>query len=331
VRRDPRSIVFRTDGGPAIGLGHLVRCLALAEALAARGHRCRFAGAAPDFIATQLPGGAPLALPGGGADWNVAGFRELVAGADLLVTDNYGIDAVWQRQSPTAVLAVTDPPFLDVECQMMVLPTTFAPPAGHDDALLAPKHCLIRREFAMRHRAPKRGLRLLVNAGGGEDAGLTERVVGALASYPALAGVAATVVLGAVPAERRDRIYKGLRALPNARLLERVEDMAAVIDDHDVAVGAPGGGALERACLGLAQILVPIADNQAALGTALVDRGAAVLLPAGAGVPAIADAIRRVAADAALRHGLADRAFALIDGRGAERVADAIEARLFVQ
>src|SRR5690606_17442476 len=297
VSRDPRTIVFRADGGPAMGLGHLVRCLALAEALEARGHRCRFAGAAPPFLAPRLPGGAPMAVPEPPGGWDVPAFRDLVAGADLLVTDHYGIDAGWQRRSPVPVLAVSDPPLGDLQCAMLVLPTALAAPRGRPDTLVAPEHCLIRAEFAARRRAPKRGLRLLVNAGGGEDAGLTERVVEALASDPKLAALAATVVLGAASAERRTRVAEAVARLPNGRLLERVGDMAAVIDGHDIAIGAPGGGALERACLGLAQILIPIAANQMALGAALAERGAALLLPQDADAATIAGAIRGMAED----------------------------------
>lgn len=314
-----------------MGLGHLVRCLALAEALAGRGHRCRFAGAAPGFLADRLPGGAPLAMPGGAADWDVPAFRDLVAQADLLVTDHYGIDAAWQRRSPAPVLAISDPPLFDLHCALMVLPTAFAPPTDRDDALLAPDHCLIRREFATARRAPKRGLRLLVNFGGGEDAGLTERVVEALASDPKLAALSITVVLGAASAERQDRVARAMRRLQTARLLERVTDMATVIDAHSITVGASGGGALERACLGLAQILIPIAVNQHALGTALAERGAALLLAADADMPAIASAVRRVIDDPTLRESLAASGFALIDGRGAERISDAIETRIFAR
>jgi UDP-2,4-diacetamido-2,4,6-trideoxy-beta-L-altropyranose hydrolase len=331
VIRDPRSIVFRADGGPTMGLGHLVRCLALAEALAARGHRCRFAGAAPSFLAARPPGGAPIAVPGGDADWEVAEFRDLVERSDLLVTDSYDIGAPWQRRSPVPVLAITDPPYLDLDCRMMVLPTAFAPPPGRDDVLLAPDHCILRAEFAAKRRRPKRGMRLLVSAGGGEDAGLTERVVDALVSDPALARLHVTVVLGETPTERHARVTRAIGRLSNARLLERVADMAAIVDAHDIAIGAPGGGALERACLGLAQILIPIAGNQASLGAALAERGAALTLPADSGTSQIAATIRRLVDDGALRAALADRAFTLIDGQGAGRIADAIEDRIFIQ
>lgn len=327
----PHQIVFRTDGGPKIGLGHVMRCIALAEALARRGHFCRFAGAVPAMLQGRLPGGAPLAMPGGAEDWASAAFRALTEDSDLLVTDHYALDAAWQARSPVPVVAITDPPYLDQHGAMMVLPTAFTAPPAWPDALLAPDHCLIRAEFAAARRAPKRGARLLVSAGGGADAGLTERIVDALASDPKLAPDGLTVVLGTASLERRARVADKLAGIADARIVEHVADMASLTDAHDIAIGAPGGSALERACLGLAQILIPIAGNQLALAVALAERGAALVLPAEADAAEIADAIRRAIDDPALRAGLAASGFALVDGRGSERVADAIESRLLIQ
>lgn len=57
-------ILCWVDAGPAFGLGHVSRTLALAEALAARGHACRFA-LVPDATASTwlASAGMPPALP----------------------------------------------------------------------------------------------------------------------------------------------------------------------------------------------------------------------------------------------------------------------------
>lgn len=320
-----RLVVFRCDGNPQSGLGHLVRSIALAEAFVSRGYQCVFAGVAPQFLRGAIPGGEPQPVPDGMAAWDDPAFSALVEHANLLVTDHYGIDASWQRRSPVPVLAISDPPLRPQHCALLLLPTVFERP--HDTAaLIAPEYCLLRSQIVARRRAPKDGVRLLVNCGGGDDRGLSLRVVEAIASDPVLAALPLTVVLGQGVAKAAVVAVAG--RLPQAQVVENVVDMAFMTDGHDIAVGAPGGAALERACLGLAQILIPIADNQRALADGLAVHNAALVLSTEAEIANIAAALRRLVDDRPLRKTLASAAYSLIDGRGAARVVDAVEKRI---
>ena len=104
--------------------------------------------------------------------------------------------------------------------------------------------------------------------------------------------------------------------------------MAALTADHDIAIGTPAGAALERCCLGLAQIVIPIADNQITLAGDLAKAGAVVALPPDASTGQIAAALRDLVDDPKRRAKFAQAGFRLIDGKGAERVADAAYAML---
>ena len=122
------SIAFRADASPAIGSGHLMRCLALADALAEAGARCRFVarrqpGDLLDLVAQRGHEALPLALPapsdaapptslddagaakppqaaGPGHRWQADAEATLQAlgpaGSDWLVVDHYGLDARWE-------------------------------------------------------------------------------------------------------------------------------------------------------------------------------------------------------------------------------------------
>ena len=309
-----------------MGLGHLTRCIALAEAFAASGHTCQFVGSVPDFLAQTIPGEMPLSCAGPEHDWTNDEFIALAGNASLLVTDHYEIGADWQSHSPAPVLAITDPPLRPQHCELLLLPTVFD--AEIKGAMTAPAHCLLRSAVKAARREPKQGKRLLVSCGGGQDNGLTVRILDALISDDKLKEIQATIV---VPDAAAGSIEVGERvaALSNAQLVSNVTDMAGLIAAHDIAIGAPGGSALERACLGLAQILVPIAKNQEALGTAFAARNCAIVLPANAGLQGIAAALRMLVSDDALRKSMASNGFALVDGRGAERVVAKVEKRMF--
>lgn len=116
-------VAFRVDASLAIGSGHVMRCLTVADALAARGHTSVFLsregegdrleavlsrghaverlGAPPRPQSAYREGeAAPAHASWLGVHWeeDAAGSRGLVerSGADLLVLDHYALDARWE-------------------------------------------------------------------------------------------------------------------------------------------------------------------------------------------------------------------------------------------
>ena len=90
----------------------------------------------------------------------------------------------------------------------------------------------------------------------------------------------------------------------------------------DLAIGAGGSASWERCALGLPAIVLTLADNQAWTARALAEAGAA-LNPSSV-ADAAREALKLMDETDRLRE-MSARAASLCDGRGAERVADAIE------
>lgn len=314
------SILFVCDAGAAVGGGHVMRCLTLARALEARGAACAFEdlAAVRDLLAIFAP------------DMRL---RLAEATEPVVVLDSYRLTPAdeerWRARCrhlvvlddlarPHAADLVIDPSFGRE-------PRDYAPtPAltGPAHALVRPAFVVLRQEALARRAARPR--RALVSLGLTDLRGITGKVVaGLLASHPDLE---LEVVVG-----------HGAPSLPALKALAEAGRIALHVDTPymadltaacDVAIGAGGSSVWERACLGLPSVTLILADNQRDMAMKLEAAGAALALDARwPGVEKrLADGLHRLLANDPLRHGLSEKSAALCDGRGAERVAEAILA-----
>ena len=349
-------IAFRTDASKRIGTGHVMRCLALAEALQARGAQLTFVcreldGHLGDAIrkaghgCALLPRAAQLETAGNGtahADWlevsaetDAAQTRlelDRLGGVDWLVVDHYALDADWQRrQRPAArnILVIddlADRPH-DADALLDPLPAGAGRYAGRVPRrcrlLLGPGYALLREEFARARIGvqPRTALRrLFVSFGGVDAAGDSGRAIDALALLGSDAPDADVVAGGSNP--QAGALRARCAALPRVRFHHAVGNVAELMAAADFALGAGGVMTWERASVGLPALVIPVAHNQ--------EPGAAALEAAGGGItlaPALATPERIAQRLAELRaaperlRAMSAQCLALTEGLGAARVA----------
>jgi spore coat polysaccharide biosynthesis predicted glycosyltransferase SpsG len=97
-------------------------------------------------------------------------------------------------------------------------------------------------------------------------------------------------------------------------------DLADVLAAATVYVGAAGTTAVQAACIGTPAVITAAVPNQEAQAAALARAGCAVV----ADIAKLADACLILLDDRETRATMSERGRALVDGRGAERVAEAI-------
>jgi UDP-2,4-diacetamido-2,4,6-trideoxy-beta-L-altropyranose hydrolase len=307
-------ILFACDAGPAIGGGHVMRCLTLAEALTGLGAACAFldthaTGPLLDAFATR-----DIERVEEAQDWP----------SDWVVLDNYRTtlaeEAGWRAASRLAVI--------DDLARPHTADLVIDPSFGRDGAVYAPApaltgpaHALVRRGFADRRaealaRRGGEARRALIAFGLTDVGGITQAAVEILLSRAGQTRLDVVAGSGAASLPRlRDLADRGA-----IDLHVDVRDMASLSAKADVAVGAGGGSVWERAVLGLPSVVVPLADNQIAMTTLLDSYGALI----SADLSDLGAAWARLIDDAALRQTLAERSAELCDGLGAERVAKAL-------
>jgi UDP-2,4-diacetamido-2,4,6-trideoxy-beta-L-altropyranose hydrolase len=340
-------LLIRADGNPRIGHGHLMRCLALAQHWLERRGPVTFAVAeqVPAFAARLQKEGAGQRLltvePGGPADADATQALASELSAAWIVCDGYQFDATYQvrlKASGRRLLYVDDYGHCEAYCADLVLNQNLDAEAGPyarrapgSELLLGSRYTLLRREFVAHppqpRTVPTRAGRLLITLGGADPADFTSIALAALAHVDELEAL--VVVGGSNP--NRARIDDAARALgERATVVSAVDDMPARMAWADLAVTAGGSTCWELLYMGVPALIVVLADNQVGVAQAVARRGSGVDLGRSDAFDAarLGAAIAALAGDQPARSAMVEAGQALVDGRGATRVADAMLARL---
>ncbi len=362
---DRARCAIRVDASPEIGAGHLRRCLTLADRLAEQGAATTFlCRRLPDTFAGLLRRShhelvlLPLGRTGSDsrdapahAGWlgvsqaeDAQHTRSALGGRrpDWLIVDHYALDYRWERElraHAARLMVIDDLADRSHECDVLLDQNYFSDLReryhGRANAacrqLLGPRYALLRPEFHRLRDATAarsgRVARVLVFFGGADPGQRTRLALEALDAVgrPELQ---VDVVTGAMNSANQ-QLAQLCAQRANTRLFTEVEQIAELMAQADLAIGAGGSATWERCCLGLPTLALVTADNQRRLTHDLCEAGF-VLCPSAESGDEVARQLRcmlaaMLSSDSLLR-GLAARCAALVDGLGAQRVAAVIRS-----
>lgn len=340
-------LIFRVDAGVAMGTGHVMRCLALAQAWHDQGGHCVFAMAETTAvlearIRDEKFEFVPItALPGSLQDAAQLVQLGLARHASWIVVDGYQFDVDYQRAMKAAglkLLVIDDTAHVGAYVADLVLDQN-----AHADEnlyqhrendtrlLLGSRYALLRREFKAwrewnRTIAPD-GRKVLVTIGGSDPDNLTLIAISALRLLAEDQLEGTVVVGGSNP--HADQIEAEIRSTGGSiRLRKNVPNMPELMADADVAISAAGSTCWEMCFLGLPAMLIDVAENQSPIAEELDRRGIAIHPGSSRDVTAekMAAQLKSLLASRERRTAMSERGRDLVDGRGAERVASAMTA-----
>jgi UDP-2,4-diacetamido-2,4,6-trideoxy-beta-L-altropyranose hydrolase len=316
----PRALLA-ADCGRGVGLGHLERMLALADALR------------PDVsVSLVLPEGDPalrrrvedrghhmIEAPGE-APIRVEALVASTQPIDILVLDGYVFDADLQsRLREHAPLIVVDDLGLPADCDLAVNPSPGGErlrPDGATAFLGGAAYALIRAAFVEARETVSRSGRasrtVLVSTGATDLDGIAGRVSAELLESDAAVEVLKVVGPDAQGVAGSDQ--------PRLHLLAAPASLAEVLARATVYVGAAGTTAVQAACVGIPAVINDAVANQSAQAAALAGAGCAVVVDS----DDLAPQCLKLLDDPARCDAMSGRGRSLIDGRGALRVADAV-------
>jgi UDP-2,4-diacetamido-2,4,6-trideoxy-beta-L-altropyranose hydrolase len=359
------NVVFRADASLQMGTGHVMRCMTLARALRQRGttvsfvsrdipgHLCDFVED-EGFAVCRLPydGAMAMAMPERSdyARWLQTtplqdAFDTGVAitasnlRVDWLVVDHYALDWSWERAMrpfTRNIMVIDDLADRHHDCEMLLDQNLYEdintrydgriPP--HAVKLLGPEFALLRPEFSdlRRHVRARKGeiRKILILFGGCDLSNETSKAIEAVA-LNRRAEIMADVVIGANN-PNRDAIEAAAARLPSVKCHFNVSNMAKLMNEADVCIGAAGGTTWERCCLGLPAMVVAVADNQVAATRWLHENGILYFIGehSSVSVEDIAEAIDLFCGKPDLARRYSENSMSLVDGMGVQKCVDII-------
>ena len=362
------KVTFRTDASLQIGTGHVMRCLTLADAMREQGAQCTFvcrphAGHLLDLVAQRghkaLALGEPQENFNGATDFAHAAWlgtswsddaeqtmhalvRQTV---DWLVVDHYALDARWEealRPQAKRIMVIDDLADRPHACDFLLdqtlgrRHTDYAPLVpdgckllcGAQYALLRPEFAALR-EYSLKRRVQPVLKELLINMGGVDKDNVTGAVLRALQSRSLPEDCRLTVVMGQTAPWLKNVQDLACSMQRPTRVLVGVNNMAQLMADCDLAIGAAGATSWERCCLGLPSIMLVVAENQLEVAKGLEDAGAAMLCLSAQGLSKqLAVLLDKLFTDSEQIALLSKAAAKVTNGTGAGEVLEQMEYKL---
>lgn len=253
---------------------------------------------------------------------------------DWLVVDHYALDAEWELKLANhtqRLMVIDDLADRQHQCDVL-LDQTFGRLAADYESkvpsncrlLLGTDFALLRAEFALQRSAlPKprkfEGVHhLLITMGGVDVDNVSGDILTILNQASGLNLQKITLVLGSSAPHVQTLVKQSADMKVPTRILQNAQNMAELMSQCDLAIGAAGSTAWERCCLGLPTVMVVLADNQQTIAKTLVAQNAAWVLDKN---ELLSLAVLLNSISAQQLQNVSQNAMNVVDGLGAERVA----------
>jgi UDP-2,4-diacetamido-2,4,6-trideoxy-beta-L-altropyranose hydrolase len=275
-----KNLLIRADANNTIGSGHIMRCLALAEAWQDSGGIVRFilADSSPSLeqrlLSESIEISHIVSSPGSIEDSAETILIARHYNIDWLVLDGYHFNSDYQKrikESGQNLLVVDDYGHADHYSADIILNqnhyaegSLYKSVEPYTQMLLGTDYVLLRKEFlkwsGTRRIIPTTARKVLVTLGGSDPDNVTLSVITALKQIR-INNLEAVIVAGGIN-QNSGILLENLADQKGFTLKTNVRDMPALMAWADIAVSAGGSTCWEMLFMGLPNIIIIIAENQ---------------------------------------------------------------------
>lgn len=348
-----KRVMFRVDSSPNIGIGHVMRCIALSAKLKEFNWECFFFTKDLDGNlfneiselsnhVTYIPCDNTY-IPSNEYDRWLSSTEEYDAKEcikkiddifDVIVVDSYSLSCSWEslvRPYCKKLVVLDDLANRVHDCDVLIdvtlgrLPVDYNGLVSSDSVLLlGVNFALIRQEFItlrneskLRRSQTKKIETILINFGGTDPYKLS------LKSYESLISLGfkgRVIILISSSCEWIDELIIFSK---NKNIILEIDssNVSNLMLNSDLAVGAAGGASWERCCVGLPAVIIPFIENQINISKQLEKKGAVIIVEEESISKGVLCMINDEFFVSNFWSEMSEAAFNLVDGSGIHRIA----------
>ena len=255
---------------------------------------------------------------------------------DWLIVDHYAIDCRWQNQLKghyKKLMVIDDLVDRRHECDLLLDQTfgrkeedykALVPQTCH--LLIGAQYALLRpefakwREYSLQRRSTPELKKILISMGGIDQENVTGQVLELLKDCDLPKEIIITVIIGAT-APNIEKVMNTAGTMRNKTEVKvNVTNMAELMSNADLAIGAVGTTTWERCALGLPAIMITLADNQVFASAKLAKVNIGWILSSPNQVNKVLCDL--IAGSKAVLSKISKASIAITDGKGVERVCE---------
>jgi UDP-2,4-diacetamido-2,4,6-trideoxy-beta-L-altropyranose hydrolase len=340
-----KNLVIRADASSEIGIGHVMRCLALAQGWQESGGTVSFIMRCSLKTLDQRLSDYPIdaihidpAIPANSnLDAIFCADIAIKTGASWVVIDGYQFDTKYLKKlkgTGLNTLVIDDNGLVGHHADIILNQNAYAKTSMYGEIsrncqlLMGPKYALIRKEFrefeTSERIIPKNAKKILITLGGGDSSNITGLVLKGIELMPPEAGLEIKVILGDTNPHRAQitEIISGSHH--HTELLTNVTNMAPLIAWADIGISSGGSTNLEFAFFGLPGITIPFAQNQITNCDTLHEMGITINMGWYESVnhEQIRNTLSTLCGDYMRRQSMNNKGKMIVDGNGVRRIVN---------
>ena len=294
------KVIIRVDASLKMGTGHVMRCLTLAQVLKENGGDVEFICRkhegnlidkihSSEFAVHELRLCEEIEFDNKLAHSHWLGATQQqdaddcidilkVEKTNWLIVDHYALDEQWQKKLKPyyeKLMVIDDLADRKHQCDIL-LDQNFGRSSKDYEILtlkstkllMGPKYALLRpefeklRQYSLDRRKKANFKSLLINMGGTDPDNITEKVIEKLQAANLPKNVIITIVMGKT-APHLQSVKRCASELPYySEVKVDIDNMAEIMANADIAIGASGSTTWERCCLGVPTLQLITAYNQ---------------------------------------------------------------------
>ena len=274
------NLFIRVDSSPEIGIGHMMRCLTLAQELKNNFDKIIFLTQkdSGNFIGTIMKNEFEVIfIPTTNNDPNI--IKNLLTAysenKNFLLIDHYDIDTNFESSLKNIferIFVIDDLANRKHDCDLLIDQNYYRDLNQRYEkliqngtiALLGPKYAIIRPEFrTINKKAIKKNSqikKILVSFGGSDPTNECKKVLDALCSIEN--SKFEIVVVAGIYNHKFEQLKKLYEKYSNIKIYRHVDDLSRLMLNSDLFIGAGGTTTWERFYMGLPSIVTIISDDQ---------------------------------------------------------------------